>query len=75
MKTLQLTILQPSDGYKLLNESLRLIAGSVQLAPTASADDWREITTEEAEALQAEWDKELQDKLNAQSDEPATIKD
>lgn len=73
MKTLQLTILQSSDGHKLHNERLRIIAESVQLAPSASADDWREITEAEAEVLQAEWDKEFE-QLNAQIDEPAKTK-
>lgn len=74
MKTLQLTILQPSDGHKLLNESLRIIAENVQLAPTASADDWREITDGEAETLQTEWDKEIE-QITAHDDEHATIND
>ena len=46
METIQVRILQASDGKYLYNGET--ICRYVQLAPTSDAGDWREITEEEA---------------------------
>lgn len=56
METINLTILKATSGHKLVNREQQVIAVEVQLAPKASASDWEEITDEEAEALQKEWE-------------------
>lgn len=52
METIQVRILQASDDKYLYNGDT--ICRYVQLAPTANADDWREITEEEKVAIEAE---------------------
>ena len=55
METIQVRILQASDGKYLYNGDT--ICRYVQLAPTANADDWREITEEEKVAIEAEQER------------------
>ena len=55
METIQVRILQASDGKYLYNGDT--ICRYVQLAPTANADDWREITEEEKNAIEAEQER------------------
>lgn len=50
METIQVRILQASDGKYLYNGDT--ICRYVQLAPTANADDWREITDAEKEEIE-----------------------
>ena len=52
METIQVRILQASDGKYLYNGET--ICRFVQLAPTANAEDWKEITEEEKNAIEAE---------------------
>ena len=62
METIQVRILQASDGKYLYNGDT--ICRYVQLAPTANADDWREITEEEKLAIEEE--EEMKAKEDAQ---------
>ena len=55
METIQVRILQASDGKYLYNGDT--ICRFVQLAPTANKDDWREITEEEKVAIEAEQER------------------
>ena len=55
METIQVIILQASDGKYLYNGDT--ICRYVQLAPTANAEDWREITEEEKAAIEAEQER------------------
>lgn len=58
--TITTTILKASDGYKLTQASDdiaildRVIGKKIYLASNDSADNWKEITDEEAAALKAE---------------------
>ena len=52
METIQVRILQASEGKYIYKGDT--ICRYVQLAPTANADDWREITDEEKVAIEAE---------------------
>ena len=62
METIQVRILQASEGKYLYNGET--ICRYVQLAPTANADDWREITEEEKVAIEEE--KEMKAKEDEQ---------
>ena len=55
METIQVRILHASDGKYLYNGDT--ICRFVQLAPTANAEDWREITEEEKVAIEAEQER------------------
>ena len=55
METIQVRILQAIDGKYLCNGEV--ICRYVQLAPTANAEDWREITEEEKAAIEEEQDR------------------
>ena len=64
METIQVRILQASDGKYLYNGDT--ICRYVQLAPTANAEDWREITEEEKMAIEAEQERKANEELDAQ---------
>lgn len=55
METIQVRILQASDGKYLYNGDT--ICRYVQLAQTANAEDWREITEEEKVAIETEQER------------------
>ena len=63
METIQVRILQASDGKYLYNGET--ICRYVQLAPTANADDWREITEEEKNDIEAEQEKQANEEHDA----------
>ena len=64
METIQVRILQASDGKYLYNGET--ICRFVQLAPTANADDWREITEEEKNVIEAEQEMRANEERDAQ---------
>ena len=64
METIQVRILQASDGKYIYNGET--ICRYVQLAPTANADDWREITEEEKKTIEAEQEMKADEEINAQ---------
>ena len=63
METIQVRILQASDGKYLYNGDT--ICRFVQLAPTANEEEWREITEEEKVAIEEEQERKANDELNA----------
>ena len=64
METIQVRILQASDGKYLYNGDT--ICRFVQLAQTANADDWREITEEEKNDIEAEQERRVNEECDAQ---------
>ena len=64
METIQVRILQASEGMYLYNGDT--ICRFVQLAPAANAEDWREITEEEKNAIEAEQERKANEEINAQ---------
>ena len=64
METIQVRILQASEGKYLYNGDI--ICRYVQLAPSANADDWREITEEEKNAIEEEQERKANEEINAQ---------
>lgn len=71
MNTTNIIFLQAAECCKLYNDTDRVFVESVMVTD-GDTTKWREVTEAEAEALLAEWDKEVE-RLNAQDDEPATI--
>ena len=63
METIQVRILQSSKGKYLYNGNT--ICRFVQLAPTANADDWREITEEEKTDIEAEQERKENEEHDA----------
>ena len=59
METIQVRILKASDGKYLYNGET--ICRYVQLAPTTNADDWREITEEEKNAIEEEQERKIKE--------------
>lgn len=64
METIQVRILQASDGKYLYNGET--ICRFVQLAPTANADDWREIAEEEKRAIEEEQERKANEERDVQ---------
>ena len=64
METIQVRILQASEGKYLYNGDT--ICRYVQLAPTANAEDWREITEEEKTSIEEEQEKQAREERDAQ---------
>ena len=64
METIQVRILQASKDRYLYNGDT--ICRFVQLAPTANAGDWREITEEEKNAIEAEQERKANEEHDAQ---------
>lgn len=60
MQTHNVTILQASEGHWLYNGEV--FGRAVQLAPSASTDDWREVTDAEKEELERKQQEELERK-------------
>lgn len=57
MQTHNVTILQASEGHWLYNGEV--FCRAVQLAPSASSDDWREVTDAEKEELERKKEEEM----------------
>lgn len=58
MQTHNVTILQASDGHWLYNGET--FGRAVQLAPSASVSDWREVTDEEKEEIERQLEEKAQ---------------
>jgi len=48
------------DGFRYYNETKKLLA-SIIATPKFDESQWKEITIEEAEALELQWKKELEE--------------
>lgn len=59
MNTHNVTILQASDGHWLYNGEV--FGRAVQLAPSASPDDWREVTDAEKEEIEMKQQNEMEE--------------
>lgn len=64
-KTITWQVLIPAEGHKLVNYDEKIISERVE---SINPQGWEEITEEEAEELQSQWDyerdKELQEPKN-----------
>lgn len=59
IQTYEQRILIPEDGKFLVNHTAKTVSDKVYLGINADASDWVEITVEEAEALQKQWEEEI----------------
>lgn len=61
MKTesMQINILTPGENHFLYNEKEKVISSKVFIGSQSSADDWKEITAEEKESLEKQWENEI----------------
>lgn len=57
VETYEQRILTPEEGKYLYNESAKVISDKVYLGKEADASEWAEITSEEKEALEREWEE------------------
>lgn len=58
VQTYEQRILIPEESKWLYNESAKVISDKVYLGKDADASEWVEITQEEKEALEKEWEEE-----------------
>lgn len=57
VETYEQRVLIPEDGKWLYNASAKVISDKVYLGKEADASEWVEITTEEKEELEKEWEE------------------
>ncbi len=60
VETYEQRILTPEEGKYLYNENAKVISDKVYLGKEADASEWVEITSEEKDALKAEWEVETE---------------
>ena len=55
-------ILTAKEGFTYCNHNAKAISpdGSVHLGINADASEWVEVTTEEAQTLQKQWEEEIE---------------
>ena len=57
VETYEQRILTPEEGKYLYNENAKVISDKVYLGKEADSSEWVEITQEEKEALEREWEE------------------
>ena len=60
IQTYEQRILIPEEGHFLVNHTAKTISDKVFLGINADANEWVEITAEEAEVLQQVWESEIE---------------
>lgn len=60
VETYEQRILIPEENKWLYNENAKVISDKVYLGKEADASEWVEITTEEKETLEKEWEEKLE---------------
>lgn len=60
IQTYEQRILIPEEGHLLVNHTAKVASDKVFLGINADASEWVEITAEEAEALQKQWEEEIE---------------
>ena len=58
MQTYEQRILIPEEGHFLVNHNAKTISDKVYLGIHADASEWVEITAEEKETLEKQWEAE-----------------
>ena len=59
IQTYEQRILIPEDGKLLVNHTAKVVSDKVFLGIHADANEWAEITIEEAEMFQRVWEEEI----------------
>ena len=60
IQTYEQRILIPEEGHFLVNHTAKTISDKVFLGINADASEWAEITAEEKEALEKQWEEEIE---------------
>ena len=60
VETYEQRILTPEEGKYLYNENAKVISDKVYLGKEADASEWVEITQEEKETLEREWEEKTE---------------
>ena len=60
IQTYEQRILIPEEGHFLCNHNAKVVSDKVYLGINADASEWVEITAEEAETLQKQWEEEIE---------------
>ena len=60
IQTYEQRILIPEENKWLYNANAKVISDKVYLGKNADESEWVEITTEEKEALEKEWEEEME---------------
>lgn len=60
IQTYEQRILIPEKGHFLVNHEAKTISDKVFLGIHADASEWSEITAEEKEALEKQWEAEME---------------
>lgn len=66
-KTITWQVLTPAEGYKLVNRNERVISERVE---SLNPQGWEEVTNEEANELQSQWDYEREEEMRANNPKP-----
>ena len=67
-------VLTPDENMWLYNESQRVISDKVYLGVEADASDWVEITQEQKELLESQWESEAEGIPNTNISEETLMK-
>lgn len=59
IQTYEQRILIPEEGHLLCNHTAKVVSDKVYLGINADASEWVEVTTEEAQTLQKQWEEEI----------------
>ena len=60
-ETMKIKVLYPSENHFLYNAEAKTISDKVFLGKDANESDWQEITLDEKERLEEEWEKEAKE--------------
>ena len=60
IQTYEQRILIPEENHLLCNHEAKVVSDKVYLGINADASEWVEITIEDAEALQKQWESEME---------------
>lgn len=60
-ETMKIKVLYPSENHFLYNAEAKTISDKVFLGKDANESGWQEITLDEKERLEEEWEKEAEE--------------
>lgn len=64
-KIMEIKVLYPSENHYLYNAEAKTTTDKVFLGKDANKSDWQEITLNEKERLEEEWEKEAKEMSNS----------
>lgn len=73
IETNKFKIITPSDGMWLCNRTAKTFSDKIYMAVNADHSQWEEITEEEKNRLEAEWETEMESDVDSQYAEAGKI--